>query len=338
MLSIATAFRGNSTAGTSLQLLQRAAISQTTANGLRGASASLSLATDGTANNAISAIMQIIMDSKGNSSVTIDAPQGTAGVQTGDGDDTIAMNVNRAVGVYAGGGDDIIGIRTTALPEGFYDTAPWAAVDSVHGGAGNDAISIASHGRVDRTYGDEGNDRVAISGAADVFRINSGSGDDDIAIKAGGMVWAVDGGEGDDRIEITADSIHGVSGGKGDDHIVLNGSSETVSTLYFAQGDGHDLVETSGPLEIYRFSDDGTGKIGMASAVVSRNDDNTLTISFADSSDTITVKLTGDMAAADEIAFDYHEKGGALVIRQADNDAATTSHVKTFTRPESAIA
>jgi hypothetical protein len=65
-------------------------------------------------------------------------------------------------------------------------------------------------------------------------------------------------------------------------------------------------------LEIQRFTRGGV-EAAKDNTVVSRNDDGSLTVSFKDSDDTITVKFTGELAKSSDVAIDFID--GGFVIR-----------------------
>ena len=108
----------------------------------------------------------------------------------------------------------------------------------------------------------------------------------------------VTGDAGDDTITVRAGSILGVSGGTGNDRIVLDNTAGAASTIYMAEGDGHDTVETNSDVIIRRFSADGAG-IRAGTPSLTRNDDGTATLQFGDGGDSITVRFTGTLAGRD---------------------------------------
>ena len=267
-------------------------------------------------------------------------------VYSGDGNDSLSIAAGQINGVNAGAGNDAIAVRSSSRRDD--------AVDGVDGGSGNDAISISSSGGVRSTQAGAGNDAIAVAALRDVWSLEAGSGDDTVAIATAGSAFGVDGGEGDDTISISAKrgiehidggsgddviavkslgsvwGVHGGSGddiirvsgarvdrifgGQGDDLIAIDSTGGNASTVYFAEGDGHDVVETNGALDIRRFSDDGTRRSDMSTAAVTRNDDGTATIRFEDSNDTITVRFTGAMANSEIVV---EQDRGRLVIREA---------------------
>ncbi len=276
-------------------------------------------------------------------------------IESGEGNDTISIISGGNVGwVDAGRGDDQISIKTTAPvigPLGTFENLV-SGIRSTTGGKGDDTIVLESTTSVNSADGDDGNDTIRINSAASVFSAAGGNGDDALTITSRN-VFAVDGGSGNDIIDVTAinaSSIEGgdgndiisvnataaaynISGGKGDDYVVINSTSTVQSSYQFAEGDGHDIIETNNPLEIMRFSSDGTNRGDMADAIIERQG-NTLQISFADSADTITLNLTGRMAEADTLRFAYKSGTQSLVIADdqffIDNPPGQT----VFVRPE----
>jgi hypothetical protein len=415
-MSSISALRTNPTAGLAVQLLQSANAKASS----RDLSAMPALLGDDRTSKAVSTIIRILMDAKGNTAVTADAPDATVSVSTGDGDDAVSINANAADMVESGAGNDAITIHTSGGLT-YWDGVIFSSVSRIYAGNGNDVLSIAAHGSATNVDGGDGNDaiaitstktnqgpsdlggidivnggagddRLALSAASDVTRVYGDSGDDAIAISASRFVWQVDGGDGndqiaisaagvghvyggdgndtinvaarsldqiyagfgddvvavnadrasrvhgedgndlmqitaanvsdvdggdgDDTIIITGDRIASVHGGAGNDRIVLNNTGDRAADVFLVNGEGHDLIETNGPLAISRFNDDGTQRLDMGKAKVTQGDDGTLTIGFSDSADTMTVKLTGAMAGT-QLAFDISRDGRSLVIHAA---------------------
>jgi Ca2+-binding RTX toxin-like protein len=183
-------------------------------------------------------------------------------------------------------------------------------VDRLTGGAGNDEFRIYSHadfrfytpghGSVSRLDGGDGDDTIRVGYArapsGDVYDISGGDGDDSIEVYAA-TARNIAGGDGDDRIEVAAATIENVSGGRGDDDITLYNTRGGVSTIDLHEGDGNDTIEVNGPLEIRRFNADGTQQ-DLSTATVSTNEGEGITIRFAGSDDSVTVRYRG-------IAFGY---------------------------------
>lgn len=232
-------------------------------------------------------------------------------VSAGDGSDRVVImgGLRTAAGspkvdrIDGGNGDDDILIDASD-------------VDRVTGGAGSDNIHIIGHGdsTVSRIDGGDDDDSIYVHNAGNASDISGGDGDDTIRVWAG-TARNVAGGDGNDTIEITAATVQGVSGGRGDDTIRILNSSGSASTIDFNEGDGRDVIETNGPLELRRFNADGTQQ-DLSSATVAKNKDGTITISFADSTDSVTIRSWGGGAWA---GFDLRTtESGGLVLAPRD--------------------
>jgi hypothetical protein len=298
--------------------------------------------------DATASIMKILLDAKGNADVFIQSPTAVAYAYTAMGNDIIDLDVAQVEAVGGGAGNDAISVKADGMPASHDGQSD--AVSNVDGGAGNDNIAIDSSGAVFGTTGGDGNDIISISSHSDILMTLGGYGDDSISISSDGTVQGVSGdmsdsaqgndsisvkavsahkilgGGGNDTIDITASSIEMVMGGRGDDHIILNNIGSKAATVRMNIGDGHDVIETNGGLEISR---NRTGSYldnlsDMSTATVTRNDDNSLTISFADSDDQMTVKFTGTMAEATNIVVEHDDANGTLLIRAATNEPSST--------------
>ncbi|MCB8836897.1 hypothetical protein [Aurantimonas sp. VKM B-3413] len=333
------------------------------ATGEDGTSAGISTssfdATQSQAQKAIAAIVAIVMQGNGDTSVSVTSEEGSVSVTTGEGNDDIDVRAETARKIYSGDGNDLINIVTRGgysydgegrmadavarVQAGAGDDRvaidSHGTVDFVSGGAGNDALTIASGIEEDadsnlflgvtRVDGDDGDDIIAISSKAGVFAVSGGTGNDEIRIASQGIVAGVEGGSGDDDITIagSAAGIRGgagndvirvigspqfVDGGAGNDHIVFQGNDRTASSVIFGQGD--DLVETDGALVIKGLmGGDAASPTNVSFARISAD---TLVIGVEGRDDTMTVHLTGAMAAADKLEFEL-DSGGGLLIRQA---------------------
>lgn len=210
-----------------------------------------------------------------------------ARVSGGDGDDTIAIlgggdkwryaaGDPRVERIDGGNGDDIVQINASDI-------------DHVTGGVGYDQFMIRSTGTLSRLDGGDGDDSIHVTAAREVRDLSGGIGDDYIAIYQAGAVRNLAGGDGDDSISMQAATIENVSGGGGDDTISIWNTTGNVSTINLREGDGNDLIVTNGPLEIRRLNADGTQQ-DLSSAAISKNEDGSITIRFADSDDSVTVR------------------------------------------------
>jgi hypothetical protein len=277
------------------------------------------------------------------------------------GNDHVDLNVDATSCTDTGLGNDTISIKATGESGGFYMCGHYVCVrdvvsgviagaSSVSQGEDNDSISIDSRGSVFAVLGGAGTDTISITGKSDIFAVHGGIGSDVITITSDKMVQNVagdggsetenseeslndtisitaekamniDGNGGDDTISITANSITWVTGGRGNDHITLNNTGNEAAFLYMNYGDGHDVIETNGALEIalYPSRIDWHYSTSRADeANVTRNGDNTLTISFPGTDNQITVKFTGAMAETGDIAIEANEAKHTLVIRAAN--------------------
>ena len=238
------------------------------------------------ANAFITAIINILLDAQGNANVSIDAKDGFASVRTGDGDDTITMDVHSAAHISSGKGDDSITIRTYAMSEAaraYYPegTVEVAAVYNVHSGDGNDTITIDTHGNVRNVYAGDGSDVIAIRSTMEhstddenrtylvrgaVSNIDAGAGDDTILIEAEGMVSGIDGGSGNDTFHVSGSMVTGIYGGEGDDTFDVFGS--TVSNLRGGEGDD-TIVITADRQVMGVWGGDGNDTIEITAPTIS---------------------------------------------------------------------
>jgi len=313
------------------------------------------VALPGQVGKAVTAIMNILLDAQGNEQLGIVAKNGYVSARTGGGDDTISVDAHRAYWVTSGGGNDNIAVRAYAN-QSADNYGGNIAVSEVHGGAGDDKITIRSYGDngepadgaadsdirnagdIQHVTGGSGNDTIDIQGRV-IWSVYGDDGDDDINIR-GTVVNTIYGGEGNDTMRIIAtsdgvvagqasanggdgnDTIEitgdriGVSGDKGDDTITLNNTGTGAAGITVRVGDGHDTVTTNGAVSINRSN--GTNKWSDLSqiAIVDRIDDSTVKVSYTDTDDTITLHLTGDMVGK-QLAVDFHLAGN-MTIRSVD--------------------
>jgi hypothetical protein len=141
-----------------------------------------------------------------------------------EGDDAISVG-GKLVGAVAGGaGRDAVTVHGKRFAAG------------ADGGDGADAIAVDAPA-VRGVYGGKGNDAMAVS-ASYVETVDGGDGADGIAIAAHD-VMRVYGGAGDDAISIKAIEISMIRGGAGNDAMTIDAEK---ARLYFAKGDGNDLI------------------------------------------------------------------------------------------------
>ena len=214
----------------------------------------------------------------GNDELKLTSEEMVWDVNGGDGDDAISVDTKQARGISGGAGDDTLVVNA--------DSAEAA------GGDGNDTLQINARG-IFGAEGGDGNDTLIID-AFNAYNINGGYGDDIIVVNA-------------------ENKIDGVSGGRGNDHITLTSNADTAAVFNYAKGDGNDVIVANSPLEIRSFSSDGTQQLDMRDASISFDGD-TLTIGFAGTRDTITVKLGGRMAEGGDIHLVYEKFSKSLVI------------------------
>lgn len=320
-----------------LQLLEHARAVQSDGKRTYTANGSLQVSSANDTGALVASIIKLIMDAKGNTLLTIAATGGdsTASAQTGDGNDTIRMNVSKVTEIAAGGGDDYI----NAVAEGGSETslAPyWEGISNVSGGDGNDTILLSSDATVKSVSGGNGDDAMVITARYNAFVIDGGDGHDMIRVDTG-SVLVLNGGDGNDHINLSAKgTIHAVSGGKGDDTVIIDNQGQWASNYYYAIGDGQDTLSTNAAIEIHAFSETGTARYNIADAWLER-DGNVVTLSFGNDSDSLRIEFTGAMAQAEEYAFTYNPAIGSLMIHDAATPASQlTTFVQSFKRPQSA--
>lgn len=188
-------------------------------------------------------------------------------ISAGSGNDTMHVDAASRVEVFAGVGDDFIGI-------GYDSAAPSVATTLLHGGIGNDTIDGALLGQ-NRILGGTGRDELYGGSRRDW--IDGGDGHD--------MIWAgsghdvVYGGRGDDLIygESGSDRLYAGSGhdvvydsggnnllvgGSGNDTIVAGNGNDTL-----VGGRGNDLLAAAGGADVFVFGAlFGTDRVEDASA------------------------------------------------------------------------
>lgn len=179
-------------------------------------------------------------------------------------------------------------------------TAADIIVLNIAGAGGADTINVAAHVAYS-IYGDsvvgvdpeavtaDGNDIISIAADCVEF-VGGGGGNDLINITAMWFAHSIDGGRGDDVINIAGEAAF-VGGGKGDDTITF--LDDSGAQLNFTKGDGHDTYNIGGKTRI-----DFQGGLSMKDVVTSA-ENKTISITFAESDDTITInyadaKLEGD--------------------------------------------
>lgn len=290
-----------------IKLFQSASVSQQSEAGAFFANAVVSGKLSGPAAQAVDSIMQIVMNSKGDATMSVSTDVDVRGAETSGGNDAISITARRAYMISSGDGNDTINIESTAEGGGHGHKA---AVHGVSAGAGNDTVAIKAKGNVGLVFGGEGNDAISIDTAGKVAGIGGGDGNDTIDIK-GKSVAFVNGGEGNDTISITADRIDLIAGGTGNDTINITNNGERAAHYYYFQGDGNDTVTSNGPVEFNLFSEDGSNRIDMSGASWAQ-DGNKVTITLA-SGNTINV----EMKDAANASVHYDADKGTLTVGPA---------------------
>jgi len=204
-----------------------------TINGIEG-SALLELVLDATADVTVTTASDSLetvdaTDVKGDLSFTATAVSTDFAISTGDGDNTLELDVvadDATVEISAGSGSDSITITETGVGINTGDVA-------IDAGDGDNTIDLSD-----------------ITGEAD---ITTGSGDDDIT--GGGAADAIDSGDGDDTVDGGAGADE-ITLGDGDDTVILTDEATTDSLEDFVVGDdlvqidvsaiGSDLVDGNG--------------------------------------------------------------------------------------------
>ena len=254
----------NATAGQALKLLQTSSLSHVSglARDASGNAPTAYLGLPGTkVDAAITAIMNILLDAQGNANISIVAQDASAYVRTGDGDDTLSMDVHQVGYLRSGKGNDNISIRTSTPSEAARvhhaeGNRQFSTVGDVDSGDGNDAVAIDSHGHVDNIDTGNGDDTLTVRtsvehndpnffGHAGAMRIQTGAGDDAIMIAApNGLVSVIQAGAGNDTLEIAGRYVSGIYGDEGDDTLRLT-ADRWVSGVW--GGDGNDTIEVTAP-------------------------------------------------------------------------------------------
>lgn len=218
-------------------------------------------------------------------------------VNSGSGNDNIEVHGHSVSGILGDAGDDTIKIYSTPSKRHLEETLKQEASDygvSNLIGLGKDISG--SGNRLDQRTSVMDQSAPPIEHdpyGAEFTGIRGGAGKDIIEIENQfGTVRDVDGGTGNDTITITAHEIGDIRGGKGDDTLNLQSqSSSNVVSVYFAEGDGNDTINTTNDIEIRRYSADGTRELGLKDAKLTKVEGATDTykLTFNGSKDSITI-------------------------------------------------
>jgi Ca2+-binding RTX toxin-like protein len=222
-------------------------------------------------------------------------------VSGGEGDDRIyVIESGSASRIESGAGNDIIHLSNTN------------AASQIDSGAGDDTIYATHNNAVSDVSTGDGNDAINILKTRTARNISAGDGDDEINIHETRTVRNISAGDGNDVINISAEEIEGISGGRGDDRFLIENFNRSVSSFYFSEGDGQDLIKANRPVKLQRFSEDGTQTLDLSKAVVTYENNNKVKISFADSSDSIIVDLG---LGRSRIVVEATDDGGLVITR-----------------------
>ena len=229
----------------------------------------------------------------------------TAGfLSAGSGADSIYVQSGAAQGstILGNGGNDTINFE-----EGHTNAS--AAAFSVHGGAGDDSIFIASAnysaGGGFSLLGGGGSDTINLVGSGEVASLKAGEGNDSVTWLVGGNSAEYIGMSlGSDTLHISA-TVAGI--GMGNGHDVISGSTVTFQTAGFIKlGDGRDTInalELGGESAAYINGD--TTDAGLADLIDIDSTVTSLTVrggAGADNDRTTCARARGTRAEAQDAA------------------------------------
>lgn len=258
---------------------------------------------------ALARIVSIIwdMENGGNAEKTsVDETGGYILYATGtDEADTIDMKAISAFQISSGDGDDTVTIKAGSLAQ--FDA-----------GDGNDTVNLSA-GYLADIDGGGGDDAIRLAGdLAD--GVSGGEGNDEIKISARAML-GVSGGAGNDTFYLEGRRIF-AAGGAGDDSFTINRDGDGVTELSFGRGDGKDVVNTNGPIDIRLstpalFGPDATA----ASPALAPEDldisvgDGRLVLRVKDSADMVTINFDKGALEGTTPSFALEMDGGSYVLR-----------------------
>jgi hypothetical protein len=207
----------------------------------------------------------------------ITAAQGT------EANDKLTFDASAVYNIETGSGDDKVTVKA-------------AAIVGLSTAAGNDSLAASARYISDIEMG-EGDDELKLTGHL-VMNVSGGEGNDSLTV-AGEALIGIDGGAGDDTVTLEGTRIF-ASGGTGNDTVTIKRTDmkadNAIAEYDFARGDGMDTITSNGGLTL-RF--DGYTESDVTVTVK----DNTLTATFAGSTDKIT--LTLDAAALSDKGLTY---------------------------------
>lgn len=222
-----------------------------------------------------------------------------------DDADKIDMKAISAFQISSGVGDDSVTIKAGSL----------AVLDA---GDGNDTVNLAA-GYLADIDGGEGDDKLHLAGdLAD--GVTGGEGNDEIKISANAML-GISGGDGNDTLHLEGRRIF-ASGGAGDDSFTINKTGDGVTELSFGRGDGKDVVNTNGTLDIRLSSPALSGsQVGGATSALVPDDldiavsDNRLVLRVRDSADMVTINFDKGALDGKVPSFSFDMDNGSYVLR-----------------------
>jgi hypothetical protein len=240
--------------------------------------------------------------------ISVAGSRNIAHVYGGDGDDTVAvvgappsvLGTPKVEYIDGGNGDDFVHVVA-------------ASADRITGGAGDDQVyvHIPGYGPASRIDGGEGDDRIHVQSGGIVSDVSGGEGDDKMFVVAG-TVRNISGGDGNDTMTVGGNIIERISGGRGDDRITIWNHQGNLATLVLNEGDGHDVVEASGPVRIERFNADGTAQmLDLSSVTVTRGEKGAYIIDFGNGTDSLTIYRQA--SGREKIALQATPDGALLI-------------------------
>lgn len=211
-----------------------------------------------------------------------------------EGDDKLTFDATAVYNIDSGAGDDTV-------------TAKAAALTTISTGAGNDSLS-ASARYISGIDAGEGDDALKLS-ARLVMNVTGGDGKDTLKV-AGEALIGIEGGAGDDTMTLEGTRIF-ASGGTGNDAVSIKRTDmkaeNAIAEYGFARGDGQDTINTNGSLRL-RFT--GYDEKDVSISV----DGNTVTATFAGTSDRITVTLDQPALSGQGLTYGFTFDHGRTVL------------------------
>ena len=223
----------------------------------------------------------------------------------GGGKDTVTSHVGDIV--YGDGGDDILNAQ--------------GRMSDVHGGAGNDTITVraANKKNLDKVnaYGDKGNDTIEAYGS--YHYVSGGSGTDTIHLYGGHKSFG-GGGKDNDVVYIHGGNNHRANGGQGNDELY----AEAGENNFLVGKDGDDVLTANGGYALHMFGGAGSdtfvvnkGFSDMATNLIIHQED-------AVAGDTDVLQLTN--INKDNVLYEFQDgglqiglnNGGTILINNWD--------------------